>query len=89
MCYVFMQLLFTLELSIGHQRATEGDSTDVGAEVRHNLGEVGCGVSGEMGILDHVFSHTGKHGSQAHQAVEGSHQLGQVSNLDPLSDGQA
>lgn len=79
----------TLQFSVGHQRAAEGDSTDVGAQVRHDLGEVGCGVGGKVGVLHHVLGHAGQHGSQAHQAVEGSHQLRQVGDLDPLSDGQA
>lgn len=82
-------MCFTLQFAVCHQRATESDSTDEGAEVRHYLGEVGCRVGGEMRVLDHVFSHTGEHGSQSYQAVEGSHQLGQVSDLDLLSNGQA
>lgn len=66
----------TLQFAICHQRATESDSTNEGAEVRDYLGEVGCRVCGEVGVLDHVFGDTGDHGSQPHQAVEGSHQLG-------------
>lgn len=78
-----------MQFAVCHQRATESDSTDIGPQVSHDLGEVGCRVGGEVGVLDHVLGHTGEHGSQAHQAVEGSHQLGQVSDLDLLSDSQA
>lgn len=79
----------TLQFAVRNQRATESDSADVGAEVRDYLGEVGCRVCGKVGVLDHVFGHAGEHGGHPHQAVEGSHQLGQVSNLDLLSNGQA
>lgn len=81
--------MVTLQFSIRHQRAAEGDSTNVGAQVCDDLGEVGRRVGGKMGVLHHVLGHAGQHGSQAHQAVEGSHQLRQVGDLDPLSDGQA
>lgn len=77
-----------MQLSICHQRATESDSTNVGAKVCHYLGEVSCRVRGEVWVLDHVFSDTGEHGSQPHQAVEGCHQLGQITDLDLLSNGQ-
>lgn len=79
---------FTLQFAIRHQWSTESDSTDVGADVGDDLGEVGRGVCGKVGVLHHVLGHAGEHGSQAHQAVEGCHQLGQVCDLDPLSDGQ-
>lgn len=49
----------TLQFAICHQRAAESDSTDVGAEVRHYLGEVGSRVCGEVRVLNHVFGHTG------------------------------
>lgn len=79
----------TLQFAVRHQRAAESDSSNVGANVSHNLGEIRRGVSGEVRVLDHVFGHTGEHGSQTHQAVEGSHQLRQVCDLDPLSNSQA
>lgn len=79
----------TLQFSVRHQRAAEGNSTDVGAQVCHDLGEVGCRVGGKMGVLHHVLGYAGQHGSQAHQAVEGSYQLWQVGDLDLFSDCQA
>lgn len=79
----------TVQFAICHQRATEGDCTDEGAEVRDYLGEVGGRVCGEVGVLDHVLCHAGEHGSQTHQAVEGRHQLGQLRDLDLLSNDQA
>ena len=78
-----------MQFAVCHQRATESDSTNIRSQVSHDLGEVGCRVGGEVGVLDHVLGHTGEHSGQAHQAVEGSHQLGQVSDLDLLSDSQA
>lgn len=81
-------LLLTLQLAVGHQGAAEGDAADVGADVGDDLGEVGSGVGGEVRILHHVLGHAGEHGGQTHQAVEGGHQLRQVCDLDPLSDGQ-
>lgn len=84
-----IQLCFTLQFAICHQRAAESDSANVSADVRNNLGEVGRRVGGEVGVLDNIFGHAGEHSSQTHQAVEGSHQLWQVSDLDSLSDGQA
>lgn len=84
-----IQFCFTLQFAICHQRAAESDSTNVGADVRDNLSEVGRRVGGEVGVLDHILGHAGEHSSQTHQAVEGSHQLWQVSDLDSLSNGQA
>lgn len=51
--------ILTLQFAIRHQGAAESDAADVGAEVCDDLGEVGCGVRGEVGVLDHVFGHTG------------------------------
>ena len=86
----YVSLSLTLQFAVRHQRATESDATDVGAEIGDYLGEVGClWVCDEVGVLDHVLGHAGEHGRQPHQAVEGRHQLGQVGDLDPLSNGQA
>lgn len=78
----------TLKFAVSHQRSTEGDSSNVGPQVGHNLGEVGCRVSCEVGVLHHVLGHAGEHGCQTHQTVESGHKLRQVRDLDLLSDGQ-
>lgn len=62
----------TLQFPIGDQRATEGDPTDVGPEVGHDLGEVGRRVRGEVRVLHDVFGDAGQHRGQAHQTVESS-----------------
>lgn len=86
---VYATAALTLQFAICYQRAAKSDSTDVGSKIRNYLGEVGCRVCSEVWVLNHVFSHTGEHSSQANQTVESSHQLGQVTDLDLLSNGQA
>lgn len=79
----------TLQFAVRHQRSTESDSTNVGAQVGNYLGEVGCRVRSKVRVLDHVFGHTGEYCSQSDQAVECSHKLRQVSDLNFFCNGQA
>lgn len=79
----------TLQFAVCHQRPAKSDSADVGSKISDYLGEVGCGICGEVWVLNHVLRHTGEHSSQANQTVESSHQLRQVTDLDLLSNGQA
>ena len=77
-----------MQLSVGHQGATEGDTPNVGAQVGHSLHHAGRRVRVQVGVLNHELRHTGQHGCQPHQAVEGSHKLRQVCDLNPLGNGQ-
>ena len=78
----------TLELAVGHQWPTEGDASDVGAQIGHGFHHAGGRVSVQVGELDHVLGHAGENGCQPHEAVEGRHQLRQVGDFNTLGDGQ-
>lgn len=80
--------LSTLQLAIGDQRAAEGDTSDVRAQIGHRLEHAGGRVSIEVGELDHVLRHAGENCRQAHKAMERRHQLRQIGDFDPLGDGQ-
>lgn len=62
-CYIES---LTLQFSIGNQRPTEGDPTDVSTEVGHDLGKIGCRIRSEMWILYDVLSYARKHSCQSH-----------------------
>lgn len=78
-----------MELSIGHQRATEGDATDVGAQIRHGLDNPSSCVGVQVRELDHVLGDARENRCQSHQAVEGRHQLRQVCDFNTLGNGEA
>lgn len=77
-----------MKFAIGHQGATEGHPSDVGAQVGHGLQHPGGRVGVQVRVLDHELGHAGENRCQPHQAVEGCHQLGQVGDLDALGDGE-
>merc|ERR550519_3086761 len=77
----------TVELAIGNQRPSEGHTSDESSQEGGGLDHGGSRVSGEAREMVDVGGHAGQHGGHADQGVEGSHQLGQVGDLDPLSDG--
>merc|ERR1719187_2832893 len=78
-----------IELAIGDEGPSEGDTTDVGSEEEGGLDHGGGGVGGKAGVVIQVGGEAGEHGSHADQRVEGSDQLGQVSDLDLLGDASA
>lgn len=80
--------LLTLQFPISYQGSTKCDPSDEGAQVGDELGEVGRRVGSKVRVFDHVLCHAGEYCSQTHQAVEGSYQLGEVGDLNTLSNGQ-
>lgn len=78
----------TLKLAVSHQRATESDPSDIGAQIRHSLQHTGGWVGVKVGVLNHEFSDAGENSRQAHEAVEGRHKLRQVRDFDTLGNGE-
>merc|ERR1719402_1287869 len=78
-----------LQFSVGDQRSSERDPTDIAAEEEGSLDHSGGGVGGEGGVVVDVGGHAGQHCGHTDQRVKRCHQLGQVGNLDLLGDGGA
>merc|ERR1719284_1301320 len=84
-----LEFRLPFSLPIGDEGPGEGDTTDVSSEEEGGLDHGGGGVGGKAGVVVQVGGEAGEHGSHADQRVEGSNQLGQVSDLDLLGDASA
>merc|ERR1712126_413650 len=77
----------TVQLSVGDQGSSEGDSTNVCTKEGGGLDHGGSRVGGKAGEMVNVCGNTGEDSGHTNQGVEGGDQLGKVGDLDLLGDG--